>query len=113
MSSWRKTPPTTQEWLDADNHGMWWVKFKLTDIEEDVDEDGKPCYWPEVWYTDCVAIMAEGFPGNKDERLIAEGSVILKRFYLNDPEATKDLYWQPVKSPDNDIKDKRPEVDNE
>lgn len=114
MSSWRKTPPTEQEWLDADNHGMWWVKFKLSDREEDVDEDGNPCYWPEVWYTDCVNIMSEWAPGKDGkDRLIAEGSIILKRFYLDDPEATKDLYWQPVKSPDDDIKDKEPEVSDE
>lgn len=111
MSAWRKEPPTHKEWLDTDNHGHWWVKSILSEEEFECDEDGNLCRWPEVWYTEVVWITDEMTNGClEDGRLVARGG-ILKQFYLDDPEATRDLYWQPVAPALDDEKDKRPVVD--
>lgn len=104
--SWSPTPPTEKEWLDVESHGMWWVKFILSEREEEIDpEDGKKYYWPEVWHVDCVQICSEwsNDGDHSKDRLVARGFV-LQQFYLDDPEATKGLFWQPVKTPDDDVK---------
>lgn len=89
MNNWNKNPPTPQEWRAAHNHGMWWVKFRLCE---------------DVWYTDIVAI-AICYKGKllDDSKavLYAKGNVI-GNFSLSDTEKTKDVYWQPVKSPLDD-----------
>lgn len=106
MSSphWSTTPPTKEQWLEVESHGMWWVKFLMMPEEKEVDpEDGKEYTWPEIWYVDCVQILSAGLPGDEDEHLVARG-FILKEFRLDDKEATKELFWQPVKTPDDDIK---------
>lgn len=114
MSNWRKEPPTYQEWDDADNHGRWWVKFILIEEEFEPDKDGNPCRWPEVWYTDVVTIDVSYDLGKlldpNAAHLHAKGTT-LYHFDLDDPEATKNLYWQPVAPPLDDEKDKRPAVD--
>ena len=110
MSAWSKTPPNHEEWLNANGSGHWWVKFILCEREADVDEDGNPVFWPEVWHNDVVQItdeVTDGFLENG--RLTAKGS-FLKAFYLDDPEATQDLYWQPIIEPLDDVKDQRPVI---
>ena len=111
MSNWRKEPPSYDEWLDAKNHGCWWIKFKLTsEFSEEVD--GELCTWPESWITDIVTLTCS-HPDNKifsgTGKLHAIGNMGLK-FDLDDEKKTKHMYWQPVASPLNDVKDKRPEV---
>ncbi len=111
MSAWSKIPPNHEEWLDGNGNGYWWVKFILCEREADIDEDGNPVFWPEVWTTEVVQItdvITKGLLENG--RLTAKGS-ILKAFYLDDTEATKDLYWQPIIQPLDDVKDQRPMVD--
>lgn len=94
MNSWNKNPPTPQEWRNAKNHGMWWVKFRLCEDE---------------WYTDIVSIVIsykERLFDDSQATLYAKGHVI-GSFKLSDPEKTKDVYWQPVKPPLDDS-DKEP-----
>jgi len=111
MSAWSKTPPNHKDWMNANNDGHWWVKFMVSEREEDVDEDGNPIWWPEVWQSEVVQITDAITNGLlKSGRLTTQGN-ILKRFYLDDPEATEGLYWQPVAPPLDDVEDQRPEVD--
>jgi hypothetical protein len=116
MSAWSKEPPTHKEWLEARNHGRWWVKFLLCPEETEIDEDGETITWPEAWYTEIVQITSsyEDFGDlldSKNARLHARGGSHTDRFDLDDKEKTKDMYWQPVAPPLDDIKDQRPEVD--
>lgn len=116
MSAWRKEPPTHEEWIEAENHGYWWVKFRLVEEEIEVDEEGNLGLWPEVWYTEIVQLTSsyENFGDildGKNARLHAQGTLVVEKFDLDDKEKTKDMYWQPVLPPFNDVKDKRPEVD--
>lgn len=108
--TWSKTPPTYREWLDAKNHGAWWVKFMICP-EEAVEIEGEDHYFPEAWYTDVVTLTCSHPQGSlmdsSKARLHAEGS-IAGRFDLDDEEKTKDLYWQAVKPPEDDAKDERP-----
>ena len=116
MSAWRKNPPTHDEWMEAENHGYWWVKFRLMEEEIEVDEDGNLGRWPEAWYTEIVQVMAayddfDDMLDGKGARLSATGGMMLDNLDLSDEEQMKDMYWQPVLPPFNDVKDKRPEVD--
>lgn len=113
--TWSKTPPTYREWLDAKNHGAWWIKFRLMEETTELDEDGKPITWPEAWLTEIVAITCSYEKGmllsrGKGARLHATGGHGALKFDLDDEEQTKDLYWQAVKPPDNDVRDERPET---
>lgn len=111
MSAWRKNPPTHDEWLAAKNHGSWWVKFPLC-FESTEIIDGEEVTWPETWFTEVVTITCSYPDGllKGTPRLHARGSII-KSIDLDDPKATKHLYWQPVAPPLDDMKDQRPEVD--
>lgn len=120
---WSKDPPTYKDWIDGKSHGMWWVKFILTPATEEKNDDGTTTKWREAWYTDivCVTMSCDNFdymsqeikgeePDYSGIRLHARGQ-ILGSFDLDDEKATKDIYWQRVIPPVDDIKDKRPEVD--
>lgn len=112
MSAWSDKPPTYKEWRDAKNHGCWWVKFILSRRYTEII-DGESITWPEAWYTEVVTIAA-GYEGGKlldpdAATLHARGS-ILKSIDLSDSAQTKDMYWQPVVAPVDDIKDERPKV---
>jgi len=117
MTSWRKEPPTYEEWISAKNHGSWWVKYLLIESDTDVDDEtGETYTWPEGWFTEVVSLTCSypdgdifGRNGGK-ARLHAQGSVI-GSFDVDDEERTKNLYWQPVVPPLDDVKDTRPEVD--
>ena len=117
MSSWRKTPPSYEEWLSAKNHGCWWVKFMLIESETEVDEETGDTYtWPEGWFTDVVSLTCSHpngdiFGEGNGARLHAQGSIV-GRFDVDDEEFTKNLYWQPVVPPLDDIKDQRPVTDD-
>ena len=107
MSSWSATPPTYKEWRDVNNHGFWWIKHILCAAIE--DEDGTS--WPETWFTEIVTIACSYEDGKLFEgngKLHARGCV-LDNFDLDDKVRTKDMYWQPVVRPLDDIKDERPE----
>ena len=114
MSSWHKEPPTHQEWRDANNHGCWWVKFLLMPETTEPHKDGGTITWPEAWLTEIVSISVSYKQGMmlapEGATLHATGTTGLK-FDLDDKEKTKDMYWQPVLPPLDDVKDKRPEVD--
>jgi len=112
MSRWRKEPPTHQEWLAVNNHGCWWVKFLLIPETTELYE-GKTITWPETWLTEIVSISVSYEKGmsllnSKTAMLHATGTMGLK-FDLDDKEKTKDMYWQPVIAPYNDVKDRRPD----
>ena len=115
MTAWRKDPPTYEDWKRCRNHGYWWVKFLLMEEEVEVEEDGSLGVWPEAWYTEVVQLTAsydnaaDMLDPNKQGKLHAQGNLILNRFDLDDPVATKNMYWQPVAAPLDDEKDKRPE----
>jgi hypothetical protein len=108
MIAWSNKPPTYQEWRDANNHGVWWVKFILT--PEEIDEDGTT--WPETWYTDVVTIAVEYKKGllDPDGAVLHARGHILDSFTLDDEEKTKGMYWQPTAPPLDDIKNERPKV---
>jgi len=111
MSSWRKEPPTYKEWMDAKNHGYWWVKFQIMPAYSEKIRD-EIVHWDEAWLTEIVTISVSyegGLLGGKKPQLHATGTTGLK-FDLHDQEKTKGFYWQPVAAPLDDIKDKRPEV---
>jgi hypothetical protein len=99
--NWSKIPPTSKKWLNANNHGAWWIKYKLADKTSEID--GDMITWPEVWLVEIVTIMEEWTSEGKD-RLVAYPSTG-KSFYLDE---VQDIYWQAVKPPDNDIKDQEP-----
>lgn len=106
MSSWSATPPTYKEWRDVKNHGFWWVKFILCTHIKDEDDS-----WPEIWFTEIVTIVCSYEDGQflkGNGKLHAKG-LILESFDLDDEARTKDMYWQPVVRPLDDIKDRRPE----
>jgi hypothetical protein len=123
MSEWHDKPPTYREWRDANNHGCWWVKFILS--KEHTEEiDGEMVSWPEAWYTEVVTI-AVGYGKGGFKHLIQEikgeepdyshitlhaRGHVLKSLDLSDPSQVKDMYWQPVASPVDDVKDQRPGV---
>ena len=112
MNAWHKDPPTYQEWREKDNHGMWWVKFLLCEEHsEEIDEE--IWIWPEAWYTDVVAINVSFDRGQlldpEAAHLHAHGQVV-GSIDLDDPEQTKNMYWQPVVPPLDDERDKRPEI---
>ncbi len=111
MNSWRKEPPTYKEWLDAKNHGHWWIKFIISsEFSEEVD--GGMYTWPETWFTDIVTITCS-HPDNKLFSGTGElhgSSSLMGKFDLSNKEKLKDVYWQPVAPPLDDTKDKRPEV---
>ena len=116
MNFWQSTPPTYQQWKESTSNGFWWVKFMLTPREVETDDDGEEIVWPETWYTDVVQLAAsydsfeDIFDKDRVGKLHARGGMVLKNFDLDDAEATKDMYWQPVVPPFDDEKDKRPEV---
>lgn len=111
MSNWRKEPPTYREWLDAKNHGCWWVKFPLCKETTEV-VDGEELTWPEAWFTEVVTITCSHPDGLlRGKARLHGGGSILKSFDLDDPKATSDMYWQPVVRPLDDVKDQRPETD--
>ena len=120
MSAWSDKPPTYKEWREAKNHGCWWVKFILSPrFTEEID--GEMVTWPEAWYTEIVTIgvsYKNGFthliqeikgeePDYSGITLHGHGH-ILKSLDLSDSSKVKDMYWQPVVRPTDDIKDKRP-----
>lgn len=110
--SWRKEPPTYEEWMGAKNHGAWWVKFMIAPEETVVNEETeREMVFPEAWYTDVVMITCSYEKGklldDREVRLHGRGQV-LGNFDLDDEELMKKLYWQPVKPPDDDVRDQRP-----
>lgn len=116
--TWSKIPPTYREWLDAHNHGAWWIKFRLMEETTELDEDGEKITWPEAWITDIVTITSSYENGalvrsmmKKDgEGVKLHASGMMIKFDLDDEEQTKHLYWQAVKPPDDDVRDERPET---
>jgi len=120
MKPWSKTPPTYKEWRDADNHGCWWVKFILSSEFAEEMPDGSIYTWPEAWYTEVVTISmscenldhisqaARGeMPDYSGIRLHAKGQ-LLRSLDLDDEEKCKDMYWQKVIAPLDDVRDRRP-----
>lgn len=111
MTKWMDRPPTYDEWMDAKNHGVWWVKFMLTPATTEMI-DGEVVTFPEAWYTTVVTITSSYTSGQLFDksaaRLHAQGDIV-KSFYLDDKQRTKGIYWQPVASPVDDITDQRPE----
>jgi hypothetical protein len=113
MSKWSKTPPTYEQWKDGNHHGMYWVKFLLfpTTYEKDGDH---VITWSETWYVDVVLVTVEYEAGRllnpKYARLYGKG-FILGDFHLEDKEKTKNMYWQPIQAPYDDIRYEEPKLD--
>ena len=128
MSNWTDKPPTYKEWLDAGNHGMWWIKFMLSpEYSEKImanaltDEEDEIITWPEVWITEIVMVSVSYT--NRAKHILQEikgeepdysgielhaTSALGIKLRLDDSEATKNMYWQAVAPPLDDVKDQRP-----
>lgn len=109
MSAWSNKPPTYKEWIDAKNHGCWWVKYLLVSAHTE-EIDGKTYYYGEAWFTEIVTLTCSHEKGQLfggDGKLHASG-LLLREVDLDDVEGTKDMYWQQVVPPMDDVKDERP-----
>ncbi len=89
----------------------------------ELDEGGNEITWPESWYTDVVTVTMSSTNGLSHiiQRVSGEtpdysgirlhaSSSHGTRFDLDDATRTKNMYWQPVAAPVDDVKDQRPKI---
>ena len=54
-----------KQWRDANNHGVWWIKFMIMEGVTELDENGNEITWPETWHTEIVSITVSSSNGLK------------------------------------------------
>jgi len=97
--TWQDHPPTVDQ---LENHGFWWIRFKL-EFDDEID-DGVSYHW-SVPMTDIVQVLysmescKDMLKGRQNLDGVSYSGMNKTRIEMDDPETYKDIEWCPIDYP--------------